>query len=61
MKRMCRRCGGSGWLLRNPKYQTRLQEKRAGDSVWGKWLTPCTGTSGSNCPTKDRALIPKPE
>ncbi len=46
MGKLCRRCGGAGWLLRNPKNQTEQQQKRAFGAHFGNWLTRCTDCGG---------------
>lgn len=48
MARLCRRCGGSSWLLRNPERQTEKQAaRRSSDSPLGKRFTRCTDCGGS--------------
>jgi DnaJ-class molecular chaperone len=49
MARLCRRCGGSGSLLRNPERMTVSQyETSPSYSVgFGRWFTICTDCGGS--------------
>jgi DnaJ-class molecular chaperone len=49
MASLCRRCGGSGWLLRNPAHMTVSQhEMSSAYSVgFGRWFTICTDCGGS--------------
>lgn len=53
MSGLCRRCGGSGWLLRNPERQSELQRERSfSDKAFGRRLTRCTDCSGSGVTSK---------
>ena len=47
MAKICKRCGGSGTLLRNPVHQRYVQRER-GETFrgFGAWFTTCTTGDG---------------
>ncbi|KND51689.1 MAG: hypothetical protein ABA06_00315 [Parcubacteria bacterium C7867-001] len=48
MPKLCKRCGGAGWLFRALEKQTELQKSRQfGKSPFGQRLTRCTDCGGS--------------
>ena len=49
MAKLCRRCGGSGWLLRNPETMTQSQfeQSTSGAAGYGAWFTACSDCTGS--------------
>lgn len=48
MPKLCKRCGGSGWLLRNPDTMTPEQLARtAHPSGFGRRFTRCSDCTGT--------------